>query len=377
MTKRFFSPSFLLAALVVVGLGWSAGYVADLQGPAPVNAPAADFPPQAAPAEAQNVPTATDIPAVRATNTAMPVPYWTVSIADVVRNAPLPSYTAQLQGSVMRPPRPIQNFSAPSTLGKNFQLSDFGGKILLFYFGYMTCPDVCPTTIADMLRAYREVGEPRDNVKVIFVTLDPERDTLERLSIYMNAFHKDFIGVRPESQAQVDALVANFGVTYEKREVDSTLGYLIDHSASVLVMSPNRHLVSQLPYGVSYKEIVNDIEVLMRYTLNPAGGALARSLEAPDSDPAREYRIVIPEGTASQIAMGNDPGIIPLKIELTLGVKDILVLENHDDTDYLVGGVWVAPYETVYKQFYEPQTFVGMCTITVGRDLIEIIVSEP
>ncbi|HLA44268.1 MAG TPA: hypothetical protein VJZ27_12570 [Aggregatilineales bacterium] len=75
--------------------------------------------------------------------------------------------------------------------------------------------------------------------------------------------------------------------------------------------------------------------------------------------------------------MGNDPGIIPLEINLTIGEQDILVLENHDNLDYLVGGIWVAPYETVSRQFYEPQTFVGLCTVTVGRDLVEIIVSEP
>jgi hypothetical protein len=108
-----------------------------------------------------------------------------------------------------------------------------------------------------------------------------------------------------------------------------------------------------------------------------SAGSISAGSEPTVNDPDREYRIVIPVGTGAQIMMGEDPGIIPLRIELTIGERDVLVLENNDVSDYLVGGIWVAPYETVSKQFYEPQSFVGLCTVTVGRDLVEIIVSEP
>jgi protein SCO1 len=286
------------------------------------------------------------------------------------------TYTDGLMGTVVSPSREIADFTMPSTTGEDFTFSEQRGKIMMVYFGYMTCPDVCPTTMADMLRAYREVGEPKDNVSVALITIDPERDTMARLTSYVGAFHEDFIGLRPENQEQLDALLESFGIIAERREVDSALGYLIDHSASVLMIAPDGRLVAQFPYGVPYTEIANDLQVLIDYTLGSNTPRLFGDA-ASDVDPEREFRIVIPEGTGAQILMGTDPGIIPLKIYLTIGEQDILVLENHDDTDFLVGGIWVAPHETVRKQFYEPQTFVGMCTVTVGQDLVEIIVSEP
>lgn len=286
------------------------------------------------------------------------------------------TYIDRLQGSVTYPPRQVMDFTVPSTTGEPFTLSEHRGKLIMLYFGYMTCPDVCPATLVDMMRAYREAGEPKDEVTVLFITIDPERDSLDVMSRYLGAFHSDFIGLRPESQEQLDAMMESFGIIAEKRIVeDSALGYLMDHSATVYLLGPDGRMITQFPFGVPYSEITNDLNVLMAYTVAPekfAGGRVVT-----ESDPAREYRIVIPEGTFSQIMMGTDPGIIPLKIELTLGEKDVLVLENHDNADYLVGGIWVAPYETVRKQFYQPQSFIGLCTVTVGRDLVEIIISEP
>lgn len=286
------------------------------------------------------------------------------------------SYTFQLKGSVISPPRQVIDFTAPSTTGEPFTMSDHRGKVVMIYFGYMTCPDVCPTTMTDMLRAYMEAGEDSSRVTMLYITLDPERDTMERLTRYVGAFHPDFIGVRPESDEQLQALLASYGVTMEKREVDSSLGYVIDHSATVLMLGPDGRLIDQFPYGVHYKEMAHDLRVLMTYTQSMDEMAVINEVTAPE-DPAREFRIVIPDGTYAQIMMGQDPGIIPLKIELSLGERDILVLENHDNADYLVGGIWVAPRETVRKQFYAEQTFVGLCTVTVGRDLIEIIVTDP
>jgi protein SCO1/2 len=288
-------------------------------------------------------------------------------------------YADQLMGSVISPPRLIGDFSMPTTTGEDFVFSDQQGKILMVYFGYMTCPDVCPTTMADMLRAYREIGEPREAVRILFITIDPERDTMDRMATYVNAFHEDFIGLRPDSQETLDKVMRDFGAIAQRREVDSALGYLWDHSATVFLVAPDGRLVSELPYGVPYTEIANDLQVILDNTLNPAVVTAPPLMgdADPNHDPSREYRIVIPHGTAARIRMGQDPGVIPLKINLVLGVQDILMLENHDDSDFLVGGIWVAPYETVSKQFYQVQSFVGLCTVTVGNDLVEIIVSEP
>lgn len=314
-----------------------------------------------------------DSPAQEPTPTWQPIIPYDGTVSTLLQE----SYRDKLKGSVINPPRDVGDFTLPSTTGEDFTLSKQGGKIIMLYFGYLTCPDVCPTTMVDMKRAYEAVGATNEDMMGVFITIDPERDTMDILQRYVNAFNQDFIGLRPESQEQLNDLLTRFGITVERREVDSAVGYLIDHRASVILVGPDGRVYSELPFGVSYEEIANDLQVLLDYIIPNTGVVVNIDEIVPDHDPAREFRIVIPKGTGLQIAMGQDPGIIPLNIQLTLGVQDILVLENHDEIDYLVGGVWVAPNETVSKQFYEPQTFVGLCTVTVGRDLVEIVVSEP
>lgn len=283
------------------------------------------------------------------------------------------TYYDLLKGSLVTPPRQMEDFVLASTTGQDFKFSEQGGRILLIYFGYLTCPDVCPTTLAVLRQAYIAAGEPSARVKVIFITVDPERDSLERMGKYLSAFSPDFVGLRPTPE-QLPELLENFNVTAVRREVDSAAGYLIDHTASVALTGPDGRILLEYPFGVTADEISSDLGVMMDYTFAPINYA---PRDVTNIDPAREYRIVIPKGTSFLMAQGQDPGIIPLKIELTLGERDILVLENHDDMDYLVGGIWVAPNETVMKQFFEPQTFVGLCTITVGRDTVEIEVKKP
>lgn len=289
------------------------------------------------------------------------------------------SFVDELQGSVITPAREVEDFTLPATTGEDFTFSEQGGKVLIFYFGYMNCPDVCSAVLANLMRAYKEIGEPAEQVQVVFVTLDPNRDQLEYMDLYLEGFHEDFIGLRPETEEQLEQLKENFGVIANEQAIEGSAhdhdNYLIEHNATTFVVAPDGRLLLQFPEGVEYTEISHDAQVLIDYMVKPAEEAAA--LAEPAIDPAREFRIVIPEGTGNQIMMGEDPGIIPLKIELVLGQQDIIVLENHDNSDYLVGGIWVAPYETVSKQFFEPQTFEGLCTVTVGRDLIEIIVREP
>ncbi|HLA44269.1 MAG TPA: SCO family protein, partial [Aggregatilineales bacterium] len=177
------------------------------------------------------------------------------------------TYINDLLGAVISPPRFINNFTMPATTGTDYTYSEHHGKIRLVYFGYMTCPDVCPTTMADLLRAYREIEEPSDSVEVLFITIDPERDSLERLQLFTGAFHSDFIGLRPQSDEQLQALLDDFGVKVEKREVDSALEYLLDHSAAVLMIAPDGRMISQYPFGVSYTEIAHDVDVMMDYML--------------------------------------------------------------------------------------------------------------
>lgn len=173
-----------------------------------------------------------------------------------------PAYLDEFRGAVFEPPRPLSDFSLMSTTGKPFRLSEHRGETLLLYFGYRACPDFCPTTFAEMLRIYQQLGEPEDRMKVIFVTVDPERDSLETLALYTQAFHEDFIGLRDDGDA-LKQLMAEFGVTAERRQVgESALSYLIDHTASVFMIGPDGRLQAQYLYGTDYRDIVHDLELV-------------------------------------------------------------------------------------------------------------------
>lgn len=173
--------------------------------------------------------------------------------------------TSALLGAVFDPPRALSDFSLMSTTGAPFTLSDHRGEAILLYFGYRSCPDFCPTTFADMRRVYRDLGEPvTERLNVVFVTLDPARDTLDIMTQYVASFHPDFIGLRDEG-AGLAALMADFGVVSEQRIVgESSLSYLIDHTASVFLIGTDGRLVAQYLYGTDYRDIVHDVGVLLQ-----------------------------------------------------------------------------------------------------------------
>ncbi len=195
---------------------------------------------------------------------------WMLVVAGVLlvgcstRTADGPSYTSQLRGAVFDPPRSLADFSMMSTTGEDFTLSQHQGEVILLYFGYRSCPDFCPTTFTELRRVYAELNEPSDKLKVIFVTIDPERDTLESMRQYTQAFHKDFIGLRAEGLA-LQALEDQFGVVAERQVVgESALSYLFDHTASVFLIGPGGQLEAQYLYGTDYRDIVHDLRLMLQ-----------------------------------------------------------------------------------------------------------------
>jgi protein SCO1/2 len=177
---------------------------------------------------------------------------------------PTPSFTSQLRGAVFDPPRTVADFSVPSSSGAPFTLSEYRGKIVLLYFGYLTCPDVCPTTLAELQNVYKHLNQPVDQVKVVFISVDPERDTLDNLTKYAHAFSPDFIAARTDGSA-LKQVMGEFGVTATKRQVgDSPLSYLVDHTASVFLVAPDGRLLEQYLYGTDYRDIVYDIQAILQ-----------------------------------------------------------------------------------------------------------------
>jgi protein SCO1/2 len=172
--------------------------------------------------------------------------------------------TSQLRGAVFNPPRPLEDFTLASTQGESFTLSDHRGQVILLYFGYRSCPDFCPTTFLELKKVYTALNEPKDRLKIAFVTVDPERDTVENLALYTNAFHADFIGLRGEGDV-LQKVVDEFGVVATKRQMgDSALAYLVDHTASVFLIDADGDLLVQYLYGTDYRDIVHDLQLILQ-----------------------------------------------------------------------------------------------------------------
>jgi protein SCO1 len=168
-----------------------------------------------------------------------------------------------MRGAVIEPPRTLSDFSLMSTEGEPFSLGAHHGQLILLYFGYRSCPDFCPTTFAELKQVYAALNEPKDKLKIVFVTVDPERDTLDNLTLYTHAFHNDFIGLRDDGNA-LKQLMKQFGVVATKRQVgDSALSYLIDHTASVFLINGDGQLIEQYLYGTDYHDIVHDLRILL------------------------------------------------------------------------------------------------------------------
>lgn len=165
-------------------------------------------------------------------------------------------------GTVIQSPELSYDFTLKSAKG-DVSLSDFRGKLVLIYFGYTFCPDICPATLANVGQSLRELGTKADDIQLIMISLDPERDTPEKLANYVTHFHPSFIGVTgtPEELANIAAL---YGIFYEKVPGTDNTGYLLNHTATLLVIDREGYLKLVFPFGVTVPEIAGDLKYMLR-----------------------------------------------------------------------------------------------------------------
>jgi protein SCO1 len=169
----------------------------------------------------------------------------------------------QLNEGTFRLPRRAPHFVLKTPDGAEFRLSQQRGKVVLVDFGYTFCPDVCPMTLAELAQVRTRFGEAAKRVQVVFVTIDPERDTPERLRSYTATFDPSIIGLTgsPEQLAQVRQA---YGVVAEKQVVSGTsAAYLMAHSAYVYVIDPQGQPQTLFPFGMSVEEMANQIKPLL------------------------------------------------------------------------------------------------------------------
>lgn len=156
-------------------------------------------------------------------------------------------------------------FALRDTRGGITRLSDLQGDLVLLNFGYTSCPDVCPAALARMRDVLRSLPETGTAIRPLFVTLDPQRDTLERLQPYMNFFGDDFIGLTG-SEADIARASAGFKVFYEKQSLASELGYAISHSSHIYLLDTRGRVRATFGEGISVPRMVERVQTLRAET---------------------------------------------------------------------------------------------------------------
>jgi protein SCO1/2 len=154
----------------------------------------------------------------------------------------------------------IRGFDLTDHHGRRRTLADFKGKVVVLVFGFTSCPDVCPATLAEFAGVLRAIGKDAERVQVLFVTLDPQRDTQELLSEYVPAFHPSFLGLRG-TNTQTREVAREFRVSYRKVSIGGS--YTLDHSTHSYVFGADGRLRLFLRMGLPAGDIAHDVSMLL------------------------------------------------------------------------------------------------------------------
>lgn len=168
-------------------------------------------------------------------------------------------------GVPYEPPQAAPPINGIDQDGNAFSIESLQGNVALVFFGYTNCPDVCPTTLAEMRLLRSQITDKADKVKVVYVTVDPERDTTARLKEFLPVFDPTFIGVHMNS-IELEPVKKAYGVFAEKvyyDAADPAKGYSVDHTARTYLIGPRGRLVTSYPYQSPIENIQKDVEFLL------------------------------------------------------------------------------------------------------------------
>ncbi|MEK0412306.1 MAG: SCO family protein [Methylophilaceae bacterium] len=146
--------------------------------------------------------------------------------------------------------------------GRLRTLEDFRGKVVVLFFGFTHCPDICPTTMTDLKKTMNLLKEKASGIQVIFITLDPARDTEDVLKKFIPTFNSSFLGLTG-SEREIDKVTTQFKIFYNKVNDGSKAGYTIDHSAGLYVIDKNGNVKLHISYGEKPEDIASDLEKLI------------------------------------------------------------------------------------------------------------------
>ena len=169
-----------------------------------------------------------------------------------------------VRAMTVQTPIPAADFKLTTHTGRRAQLSEYKGKVVLLYFGYTSCPGICPTTLAEVSQALKLLGSQRAvKVQPIMVSVDPQRDTPAKLAEYMRYFHPSYVGMTGRTD-EVLAAAAHYGIVVRRTEGANPTEYLIDHTSMVLVVDSRGYLRLLFPHGMTGKAMADDLTGLLR-----------------------------------------------------------------------------------------------------------------
>ncbi len=157
-----------------------------------------------------------------------------------------------------------RDFQLTDHNGQRRTLADFKGKVVVLFFGYTQCPDVCPTSMSDLAEVKRLLGPEGERLQGLFVTVDPDRDTPEMLKAYMANFDPAFLALRADSPDHLKALTKDFKIYYKRVEGKTPTSYTMDHSAGSYVYDPQGRLRLYSRYGTPAQDLAQDVRQLLQ-----------------------------------------------------------------------------------------------------------------
>jgi protein SCO1/2 len=157
-----------------------------------------------------------------------------------------------------------KDFSLIDPDGKVRTLGDFKGKVVVMFFGYTQCPDICPTTLTEMQQVMGLLGPQSDKVQVLFVTVDPERDTAAILKQYVPSFDTRFLGLRPADEAALEKVTKDFKIYYKKVPGTSPGSYTMDHTAGSYAFDPQGRLRLYIKHAQGPETLAHDLKELLK-----------------------------------------------------------------------------------------------------------------
>lgn len=170
---------------------------------------------------------------------------------------------ASFRGTAYETPFPAApDFTLTDANGKPFTLSKNDGKITLLFFGYTFCPDVCPTTLAELKLATEKLGKDSENVRVVFVSVDPGRDTSELVQKYVERFNPAFTGLSG-TEEELTPIWNEYGIFREIVKGTAETNYIVNHTARVILVDANGNLRLSFGFQTPPEDIAHDIEIIL------------------------------------------------------------------------------------------------------------------